>query len=106
MNMLTSILLLLIRNSSSRATSACEGAACGAVDGGAADHAGAAAAFGDAEPRKSGGTTPSPPTRSFPTESPRVELSGRLPIKLYGHENSHPLELRVCLSQPLRNRNS
>ena len=31
----------------------------------------------------------------------RVELSGRLPIKLYGHENSHPLELRVCLSQTL-----
>ena len=45
--------------------------------------------------------TPSPPTKSFPTKSPRVKLSGRLPIKLYGRENSHPLELRVCLSQTL-----
>ena len=44
--------------------------------------------------------TPSPPTKSFPTKSPRVELSGRLPIESYGHENSHPLELRVCLSKP------
>ena len=44
---------------------------------------------------------PSPPTKSFPTKSPRVELSGRLHIKSYGHENSHPLESRVCLSQPL-----
>ena len=35
-------------------------------------------------------TTPSPPTKSFPTKSPRVELSGRLPIKFNGHENSHP----------------
>ena len=51
-------------------------------------------------------STPSPPTKSFPIKSPRVELSGRLPIKLYGHENSHPLELRVCLSQTLRNPNS
>ena len=46
-------------------------------------------------------STPSPPTKSFPTKSPRVKLSGRLPIQLYGHENSHPLELRVCLSQAL-----
>ena len=45
--------------------------------------------------------TPSPPTESFPTKSPRVEVSGRPPIELYGHENSHPLELRVCLSQTL-----
>ena len=45
--------------------------------------------------------TPSPPTKSFPTKSPRVKLSGRPPIKFYGHENSHPLELRVCLSQTL-----
>ena len=45
--------------------------------------------------------TPSPPTKSFPTKSPRVELSGRLPITFNGHENSHPLELRVCLSQTL-----
>ena len=45
--------------------------------------------------------TPSPPTKSFPTKSPRVEHSGRLPIKSYGHENSQPLELRVCLSQTL-----
>ena len=52
------------------------------------------------------GRTPSPPTKSFPNKSPRVELSRRLPIKLYGHENSHPLELRVCLSQTLRNPNS
>ena len=42
-------------------------------------------------------TTPSPPTKSVPTKSPRVELSGRLPVRLYGHENSHPLELRVCI---------
>ena len=45
--------------------------------------------------------TPSPPTKSSPTKSPLVKLSGRPPIKLYGHENSHPLELRVCLSQIL-----
>ena len=50
--------------------------------------------------------TPSPPTKSFPTKGPRVELSGRPPIKFNGHENSHPLELRVCLSQTLRNPNS
>ena len=43
--------------------------------------------------------TPSPPTKSFPTKSPRVELSGRLPVKFNGRENSHSLELRVCLSQ-------
>ena len=30
--------------------------------------------------------TPSPPTKS-----PRVELSGRLPIKFNRHDNSHPL---------------
>ena len=45
--------------------------------------------------------TPSPPTKSFPTKSPWVKLSGRLPIKFNGHEHSHPLELRVCLSQTL-----
>ena len=50
--------------------------------------------------------TPSPPTKSFPIKSPWVELFGRLPMKLYGHENSHPLELRVCLSQTLWNPNS
>ena len=50
--------------------------------------------------------TPSPHTKSFPAKSPRVELSGRPPIKFNGHENSHPLELRVCLSQTLRNPNS
>ena len=44
---------------------------------------------------------PSPPTKSFPTNSPRVELSGRRPIKFDKHENSHPLELRVCLGQTL-----
>ena len=51
-------------------------------------------------------TTPGPPTKSFPIKSPRVKLSGRLPIRFYGHENSHPLELRVCLSQSLWNPNS
>ena len=51
-------------------------------------------------------TTPSPPTKSFPTKSPRVELYRRLPIKFNGHENSHPLKLRVCLSQTLWNPNS
>ena len=50
--------------------------------------------------------TPGPPTKSFPTKSPWVKLSERLPMKLYGHENSHPLELRVCLSQTLWNPNS
>ena len=50
--------------------------------------------------------TPSPPTKSFPTKSPRVKLSGRLPIEFNRHENSHPLELRVCLNQTLRNPNS
>ena len=40
-------------------------------------------------------------TKGFPTKSPRVKLSGRLPIKSYGHGNSHPLESRVCLSQTL-----
>ena len=47
------------------------------------------------------GRTPGPPTKSFPTKGPRVELSGRLPIQLYGYDSSHPLELRVCLSQTL-----
>ena len=51
-------------------------------------------------------TTPSPPTKSFPIESPWGKLSGRLPIRFNGHDNSHPLELRVCLSQTLRNPNS
>ena len=50
--------------------------------------------------------TPSPPTKSFPTNGPRVKLSGGLPVKLYGHENSHPLELRVCSSETLRSPNS
>ena len=50
--------------------------------------------------------TPGPPIKSFPTKSPWVKLSGRPPIKFNGHENSHPLELRVCLSQTLRNPNS
>ena len=50
--------------------------------------------------------TPSPPTKSFPTKSPWVKLSGRPPIKFYGHRNSHPLESRVCLSQTLWNPNS
>ena len=45
--------------------------------------------------------TPSPPTKSFPTKSPRVELSGRLPIKSYGYENSQPLELRISLSKTI-----
>ena len=34
--------------------------------------------------------TPSPPTKSSPIKSPRVKLSGRLPMKFNGHENSHP----------------
>ena len=50
--------------------------------------------------------TPSPPTKSFPTKSPWVKLSGRLPTKSNEHENSHPWELRVCLSQTLWNPNS
>ena len=50
--------------------------------------------------------TPSPLTKSFPTKSPRVKLSGRLPIKFDGHVNSHPFKSRVCLSQTLRNPNS
>ena len=45
--------------------------------------------------------TPSPPTKSFPIKSPWVKLSERPPIKFNGHDNSHPLELRVCLSQTL-----
>ena len=44
---------------------------------------------------------PSPPTKSFPTKSPRVELSGRPPVKCYGHEKSRPLEFRVCSSRTL-----
>ena len=32
-----------------------------------------------------------PPTKSFPTKSLWVKLSGRLPITFDGHENSHPL---------------
>ena len=47
--------------------------------------------------------TPSPPIKSFPIKSPWVKLSGIPPIKFYGHENSHPLELRVCLRQTLWN---
>ena len=46
-------------------------------------------------------SSPSPPIKSFPTKSPRVELSGRPPRQLYGYDSSHPLELRVCLSQTL-----
>ena len=49
----------------------------------------------------SNSNTPSPPIKSFPIKSPCVKLSGRLPIKLYGYDSSHPLELRVCLSQTL-----
>ena len=45
--------------------------------------------------------TPSPPTKSCPMKSPWVKLSGGLPMKFNGHENSHPLEFRVCLSQTL-----
>ena len=50
--------------------------------------------------------TPCPPIKGFPIKSPWVKLSGRLPIKFNGHGNSHPLELRVCLSQTLWNPNS
>ena len=46
--------------------------------------------------------TPSPPTKSFPTKSPRVELSGRLPIIFYGHEFP-PLIIKSLLeSNPLK----
>ena len=45
-------------------------------------------------------STPSPPIKSFPTKSPRVELSGRLPMKFDGHENSHPLESTVGAAGP------
>ena len=45
--------------------------------------------------------TPSPPIKIFPTKSPRVELSGRPPVQLYGYDISHPLEVRACLSQTL-----
>ena len=34
--------------------------------------------------------TPSPSIKSFPIKSPWVKLSGRLPIRFNGHENSHP----------------
>ena len=44
---------------------------------------------------------PSPPIKSCPIKSPCVKLSGRPPMKFNGHENSHPLEFRVCLSQTL-----
>ena len=41
--------------------------------------------------RRSGSyNTPSRPIKSFPTKSPRVKLSQRLPIKFNGRENSHP----------------
>ena len=46
---------------------------------------------------------PSPPTKSFPTKSPRVELSGRPPVKFYGHRNSPPLRIKSLLeSDPLK----
>ena len=51
-------------------------------------------------------TTPSPPIKSCPIESPWVKTSGRPLIKFNGHENSHPLELRLRLSQTLWNQNS
>ena len=41
--------------------------------------------------------TPSPPTKSFPTKSPRVELSGRLPIQSYGYDSSHPLAWQATI---------
>ena len=37
--------------------------------------------------------TPSPPTKTFPIKSPRVELSGILPIKFNGHGNSPPFRI-------------
>ena len=66
--------------------------------------AGAFGAVGDGaveEPRRYAQST-----KSFPAKSPRVELSGRPPMIFYGRENSHPLELRVCLSQTLGSPNS
>ena len=45
-------------------------------------------------------STPSPPTKSFPTKSPRVELSGRLPIKF-----DAPLRTKSLLeSNPLKSK--
>ena len=46
------------------------------------------------------------PAKRFPTKSPWVKLSGRLPTKFNGHEHSHPLEFRVCWSQTPWNPNS
>ena len=40
-------------------------------------------------------TTSSPHSKTFPTRSPWVKLSGRLPIQLHGYDSSHPLELSV-----------
>ena len=40
--------------------------------------------------------------KSFPTKDPRVELSGRRPIQSYGHDSSHPLELSLFESNPLK----
>ena len=48
-------------------------------------------------------STPSPPTKSFPTKSPWVKLSGRPPLKFNVHENSHPLKIKSLLeSNPLK----
>ena len=51
-------------------------------------------------------STPSPPIKSFPIKSPRVKLSGRLPIKLYEHDNYHPpLRIKSLLeSNPLKSK--
>ena len=35
-------------------------------------------------------STPNAHTKSFPIKSPLVKLSGRLPIKVHGHENPTP----------------
>ena len=50
--------------------------------------------------------TPGPPTKSFPTKSPRVKLSGRPPVRFHGHENSHPLRRIKSLleSNPLKSK--
>ena len=48
-------------------------------------------------------TRPSPPTECFLTKSPRVKISGRLPIIFNGHENSRPFRIKsLPESNPLK----
>ena len=48
--------------------------------------------------------TPSPPTESFPTKSPWVKLSGRLPIQSYGYDSSHPWIKSLFEANPLKSK--